>query len=42
MVTSVASELPGVEIWRMSVGKAQRVQSLIDTAEVKKAQEQTN
>lgn len=30
-------KLPGVEIWRMSVGKAQRVQSLIDTAEVKKA-----
>ncbi len=29
--------LPGVEIWRMSDGKAQRVQSLNDTAEVKKA-----
>jgi ketosteroid isomerase-like protein len=30
-------KLPGVEIWRMSGGKAQRVQSLIDTAEVKQA-----
>lgn len=30
-------ELPGVEIWRMSGGKAQRVQSLIDTAQVKQA-----
>ena len=30
-------KLPGVEIWRMSGGKAQRVQTLIDTAEVKKA-----
>jgi ketosteroid isomerase-like protein len=30
-------KLPGVEIWRMSGGKANRVQSLIDTAEVKKA-----
>jgi len=29
--------MPGVEIWRMSDGKAQRVQSLSDTAEVKKA-----
>ena len=28
---------PGVEIWRMSGGKAQRVQSLIDTAQVKQA-----
>jgi uncharacterized protein len=28
---------PGVEIWRMSSGKAQRVQSLIDTAQVKQA-----
>ena len=32
-------KLPGVEIWRMSGGKAQRVQTLIDTAEVKKALE---
>ena len=32
-------KLPGVEIWRMSHGKAKRVQSLIDTAEVKKAME---
>ena len=32
-------KLPGVEIWRMSGGKARRVQSLIDTAEVKKALE---
>src|ERR687886_1663664 len=30
-------KLPGVEIWRMSDGKAARIQSLIDTAEVKKA-----
>jgi uncharacterized protein len=30
-------KLPGVEIWRMSGGKAQRVQSLIDTAEMKQA-----
>jgi ketosteroid isomerase-like protein len=30
-------KLPGVEVWRMSGGKAKRVQSLIDTAEVKKA-----
>jgi uncharacterized protein len=30
-------KLPGVEIWRMSNGKAARVQSLVDTAEVKKA-----
>ena len=32
-------KLPGVEIWRMSGGKAQRVQTLIDTAEVKQALE---
>ena len=30
-------KLPGVEVWRMSNGKAQRVQSLVDTAEVKQA-----
>jgi ketosteroid isomerase-like protein len=30
-------KLPGVEIWRMSGGKAQRVQSLTDTAEMKQA-----
>jgi ketosteroid isomerase-like protein len=30
-------KLPGVEIWRMSDGIAKRVQSLVDTAEVKKA-----
>jgi ketosteroid isomerase-like protein len=30
-------KLPGVEIWRMSEGKAKRVQSLVDTAELKKA-----
>jgi ketosteroid isomerase-like protein len=30
-------KLPGVEIWRMSDGIAQRVQSLVDTAELKKA-----
>jgi len=30
-------KLPGVEVWRMSSGKAKRVQSLVDTAEVKKA-----
>ena len=30
-------KLPGVEVWRMSDGIAQRVQSLIDTAEVKAA-----
>ena len=30
-------KLPGVEVWRMTGGKAQRVQTLIDTAEVKKA-----
>jgi uncharacterized protein len=32
-------KLPGVEIWRMSDGKAKRVQSLVDTAELKKALE---
>ena len=30
-------KLPGAEVWRMSGGKAQRVQSLLDTAEVKQA-----
>lgn len=30
-------KLPGAEIWRMSDGKAQRVQSLSDTAAVKEA-----
>src|SRR5829696_2326644 len=30
-------KLPGVEIWRMTDGKAERVQSLIDTAEMKQA-----
>ena len=30
-------KLPGVEVWRMSDGIAQRVQSLNDTAEIKKA-----
>jgi uncharacterized protein len=30
-------KLPGVEIWRMSDGQAQRVQSLVDTAELKAA-----
>jgi ketosteroid isomerase-like protein len=30
-------KLPGVEIWRMSDGKAKRVQTLTDTAEMKKA-----
>jgi ketosteroid isomerase-like protein len=30
-------KLPGVEIWRMSGGKASRVQSLVDTAEIKQA-----
>lgn len=29
-------KLPGVEVWRMSDGKANRVQTLLDTAEVKK------
>ena len=28
---------PGVEVWRMKDGKAHRVQSLVDTAEMKKA-----
>jgi ketosteroid isomerase-like protein len=32
-------KLPGVEIWRMSDGKAKRVQSLSDTAELKRALE---
>jgi len=30
-------KLPGVEVWRMTDGKANRVQSLIDTAEMKQA-----
>lgn len=30
-------KLPGAEVWRMSGGKAKRVQSLGDTAEMKKA-----
>jgi len=30
-------KLPGVEVWRMSGGKANRVQSLLDTAEMKQA-----
>ena len=30
-------KLPGVEVWRMSGGKANRVQSLVDTAEMKQA-----
>jgi ketosteroid isomerase-like protein len=30
-------KLPGAEVWRMSDGKAQRVQSLSDTAAVKQA-----
>jgi ketosteroid isomerase-like protein len=30
-------ETPGVEIWRMSGGKANRVQSLVDTAQMKEA-----
>ncbi len=30
-------KLPGAEVWRMSDGKAQRVQSLLDTAEVRQA-----
>jgi len=30
-------KLPGVEVWRMSDGKARRVQSLVDTAELKAA-----
>lgn len=32
-----AVKLPGVEIWRMSGGKANRVQTLVDTAEMKAA-----
>lgn len=30
-------KLPGVEVWQMRGGKAHRVQSLVDTAELKKA-----
>jgi ketosteroid isomerase-like protein len=30
-------KLPGVEVWRMSGGKANRIQSLVDTAEIKSA-----
>jgi ketosteroid isomerase-like protein len=30
-------KLPGVEVWRMSGGKAKRVQSVSDTAEIKRA-----
>lgn len=30
-------KVPGVEVWRMSGGKATRVQSIGDTAEMKKA-----
>src|SRR3954454_6820701 len=30
-------KLPGVEIWRMTDGKAERVQSLVDTAEMRQA-----
>jgi ketosteroid isomerase-like protein len=30
-------KVPGVEIWRMSGGMAHRVQSLVDTAEMKQA-----
>jgi ketosteroid isomerase-like protein len=30
-------KLPGVEVWRMSGGKANRVQSIADTAEMKRA-----
>lgn len=30
-------KLPGVEVWRMSGGKATRVQSIGDTAEMKRA-----
>jgi ketosteroid isomerase-like protein len=30
-------KLPGVEVWRMSDGQAERVQSLLDTAEIKQA-----
>jgi ketosteroid isomerase-like protein len=32
-------KLPGVEVWRMTDGKAERVQTLIDTAEMKQALE---
>jgi uncharacterized protein len=32
-------KLPGVEVWRMSEGKAERVQSILDTAEMKQALE---
>jgi hypothetical protein len=32
-------KLPGVEVWRMTDGKAERVQSLVDTAEMKQALE---
>ena len=32
-----AIKLPGVEVWRMSDGKANRVQTLVDTAEMKAA-----
>ena len=37
--TSSGNEIstPGVEIWRMSDGKANRVQTLIDTAQLKAA-----
>jgi len=30
-------KLPGCEVWRMSDGKGRRVQSLADTAEIKRA-----
>jgi ketosteroid isomerase-like protein len=30
-------KLPGVEVWRMSGGKANRVQTIADTAEMKRA-----
>ena len=30
-------KVPGVEVWRMTGGKATRVQSLVDTAEMKAA-----
>ncbi len=30
-------KLPGVEVWRMSGGQANRVQTLTDTAEMKQA-----
>lgn len=38
-VSGTEVKQPGVEIWRMDDGKAKRVQSLLDTAEVKKALE---